>query len=126
MWKVYDLAATNNSNTTINGGKYGSMYLWAKAVMTINNAEVEVIDSDTTIGTLTIASGTTVGRINMTGTNAYKPDINIKSGAIVDVLDLTKVTNLTDIIIEDGAIVNTILTADGEMTLAAWKDVNGK
>jgi hypothetical protein len=125
-WPIYDLAAVNSSNTTINGGKFGSIYLWAKAVMTINNAEVDVIDTLTTTGHLEIASGTTVNRINMNGTNAYKPDVTIKAGATVKTLDLTKITNLTDIVIEDGATVETVLTAEGEMTLEAWKIANGK
>ena len=126
FWPVYDLAAVNSSNTTINGGKIGSIYLWAKAVMTISNAEVDVIDTLTTTGHLEIANGTTVNRINMNGNNAYKPDVTIKAGATVKTLDLTKVTNITDIVIEDGATVETIITADGEMTLSAWKTANGK
>ena len=125
-WPIYDLAAVNSTNTTINGGKIGSIYLWAKAVMTINNAEIDLIDTLTTTGHLEIGNGTTVKRINMNGTNAYKPDVTIKSGAKVEVLDLTKVTNLTDIIVEDGATVNTILTTDGEMTLVEWKLANSK
>ena len=125
-WPIYDLAAVNSSNTTINGGKIGSIYLWAKAVMTISNAEVDVIDTLTTTGHLEIANGTTVNRINMNGNNTYKPDVTIKAGATVKTLDLTKVTNITDIVIEDGATVETIITADGEMTLSAWKTANGK
>ena len=125
-WPIYDLAAVNSSNTTINGGKIGSIYLWAKAVMKISNAEVDVIDTLTTTGHLEIANGTTVNRINMNGNNSYNPDVTIKAGATVKTLDLTKVTNLTDIVIEDGATVETILTSGGEMTLDAWKAANGK
>ena len=119
-WPIYDLAAVNGSNTTINGGKIGSIYLWAKAIMTIKDAEVDVIDTLTTTGHLEIASGSKVNRINMNGTNKYKPDVTIKSGATVKVLDLSKVTNFTDIIIEDGAIVETVITTDGEMSYEAW------
>ena len=101
------------------------MILWAKATMTINNAEVDTIDSNTTVGTLVIGNGTTVSRINMTGNNQYNPDITIKAGATVEVLELTAITNLTDIVIEDGATVNKILTSNGEeMTLAEWKEAN--
>lgn len=119
-WAVYDFAAVNSSNTTINGGKYGSMYLWAKAVMTINNAEVDVIDNLITTGHLEIGDGSIVNRINMNGTNAYKPDVTVKAGATVKVLDISKVTNFTDIIIEEGAIVETVITTDGEMSYEAW------
>ena len=41
----------------------------------------------------------------MNGNNLYNPDVTIKAGATVKTLDLTKVTNLTDIVIEDGATV---------------------
>ncbi len=38
---VYDIAFVNNSNGTINGGEYGSIYAYTHASLTIKNAKIE-------------------------------------------------------------------------------------
>ena len=113
MWPVYDLAVVNYSSTTINGGKIGSIYTWAKAYMEINDAEVDTIitairkTGDFTKGELVIGDGTTVNKIIV---NNAKAVITIKAGATVDTIDFNGLdkTNMT-IVIEEGATVNNII-----------------
>ena len=125
MWPVYDMAVVNFSNTTINGGKVGSIYTWQKAALEINNAEVDSIISacrvtnDFQNGGLVIGSGTTVGEITVTN---VKGVVTIESGAVVNQLDLSAVTTKDGIVIEDGATVNAI-TVNGEVVdYATWKN----
>lgn len=87
---VYDFGTVNGSKTTINGGKYGSMYIWSQAHVNINNAEVDKIVCSTittrNLGMLTVSKGTHVGTIELTcaGYKQYKPALTIKNGATVD------------------------------------------
>lgn len=89
-YEVYDVGFVNRSVGTVNGGKYGSMYIWSQAHVTISNAEVDRIVCSTitvrNLGMLTIASGTHVGTLELNASNSrsYKPGITIEEGAIVD------------------------------------------
>ena len=61
-YTAYDIGIPNFSTSTINGGEYGSIYLWSHANVTINGAKVDRIDSaanKTGPGMLTIGNGTT-------------------------------------------------------------------
>ena len=107
MWPVYDLALVNESKTTINGGKIGSIYTWAKVYLEINGAEVDTI----------------VARTNMNTNDAY--GIYINEGSVVNTIDLTNVTNpaKVKITIAEGAIVNSIV--DNGVTyesIEAWQN----
>lgn len=107
MWPVYDLALVNESKTTINGGKIGSIYTWAKVYLKINGAEVDTI----------------VARTNMNTKDAY--GIYINEGSVVNTIDLTNVTNpaKVKITIAEGAIVNSIV--DNGVTyesIEAWQN----
>ena len=82
---AYDLGIGNLSVSTINGGEYGSIYLWSHANVTINGAKVDRIDSAANTkgsGMLAIGSGTTVGVINLTDPD-YVPALTIEEGATV-------------------------------------------
>jgi len=113
MWPVYDLVVVNYSNTTINGGKIGTVYTWAKAYMEFNGVEVDTITtsirktSDFKKGELVIGEGTTVNKIVINNANAV---ITIKAGSVVDTLDYNNIddTNMT-VVIEDGAVVKNII-----------------
>lgn len=89
-YEVYDIGFVNRSTGTVNGGKYGSMYIWSQAHVTINDAEVDRIVCSTittrNLGMLTIGEGTHVGTIDLTtgGYTQYKPALTIEEGAIVD------------------------------------------
>ena len=83
----YDAGFPNKTKTVIDGGKYGSIYLWAQAHVKITNAEVDVIDSSAitsgNLGKLTIGAGTKVGTINLIKIGKYKPSLIIEEGAEV-------------------------------------------
>ena len=87
---VYDVGFVNRSVGTVNGGRYGAMYIWSQAHVTITDAEVDNIVCSTittrNLGMLTIGSGTHVGTIELTtaGYKQYKPALTIEDGATVD------------------------------------------
>ncbi len=105
MWPVYDMAIVNGSDTVINGGKIGSIVSWAKVGLTFNNVEVDSI-------TL---------RGNM---NTNYAGIQINEGTVVNVIDLSAVTNVekVNISIAEGATVNKIVDNGIEYsTIEDWK-----
>ena len=83
---AYDAGFVNGTTTTINGGEYGSMYIWNQAHVTINGAKVGTIDSAAittrNLGMLTIGAGTTVDTINLVP-GSYTPALTIEDGATV-------------------------------------------
>lgn len=89
-YEVYDLGFVNRSVGTVNGGKYGAMYIWSQAHVTITGAEVDRIVCSTitlrNLGMLTISEGTHVGTLvlNASNNSRYKPGITIEEGATVD------------------------------------------
>ncbi len=87
-YKAYDLGCVNKTNTTINKGTYGSIYLWPQAHVTIKDAKIKTIDSAAitrnSLGMLTISAGTHVETINLVCDNKYKPALTIEDGATVD------------------------------------------
>ena len=86
----YDAAFTNKTNTEINGGEYGLLYLSAQAHVTINDAVIGAIDSAAittkNLGCLTIGAGTHVGTIKLIPPGNYKPALVIEDGATVDAI----------------------------------------
>ena len=110
-YTVYDLAVVNYTTTTVNNSKIGAVYTWNHAKLTFNNSDVDIIETKITKskGDLVIGNGSHVETIKATYNKNLK--ITIKSGAVVDTLDLSAVTDLSSCIItiEDGAVVkNTI------------------
>lgn len=101
-FEVYDLGSVNRSVTDINGGEYGSIYVWSQAHVTINDAEVDKIVSAAittrNLGMLTIGNGTHVGTIDLTvgGWTQYKPALTIEEGAVVDNIIYNGVTYTQD------------------------------
>ncbi len=85
--KAYDAGFVNKTNTVINGGEFGSMYIWAQAHVTINDAKVGTIDSATitnkNLGMLTIGAGAEVDTINIVCLDKYTPALTIEAGATV-------------------------------------------
>lgn len=107
MWPVYDLAAVNYTDVTINQSKIGSLHMWNQAKVTIGN-------------------GTTVESIIIRGNmNATKYGLTIRDGAIVGCIDLSAITDKTriNITIESGATVSKIVANGVEYTsLDEWKN----
>lgn len=119
LWPVYDLAAVNSSNTNIDNSKIGTIYLWAKAKMTITNSTIDEIPfTPNTIGGLTI-KGSTVNKVTVTDA-VSKPSLTI-GGSTIEVLDVTKAKTHQYITITSSTI-NKVLTAEGEMTLAQYQE----
>ncbi len=107
MWPVYDVAAVNYSDLTINNSKIGTLYMWNQAKVTVaDGSEVDTI----------------VIRGNM---NTTKYGLTIEAGATVGAIDLSALTNKTkiNITIEDGATVGKIIANGSEYaTIADWQN----
>lgn len=107
MWPVYDLAAVNYSDLTVNNSKVGSLYMW-------NQAKV------------TVAAGTDVDTIVVRGNmNTTKYGLTIEAGANVGSIDLSAITNKAriNITIEDGATVGKVIANGVEYaTIADWQN----
>lgn len=127
-WPVYDVIMVNNTDTTINGGKIGTIFTWPKAYLEINNAEIGTIDtqieyrSDYTKAGLVIGENTKVEKIIIKENQAV---LTVKSTAEVGVLDLcaNEETNMY-LNIEPGAKIGKVIVKDGdsckEMTYDEW------
>lgn len=124
-WPIYDLAVVNYTNTTLNGGKYGSIYTWTQCKLTITNAEVESI-SGTINGRnnkdygLYISGTSKVGKVELkeSTTSALYTQVTIGSEATVNTLILTgENIDYSKIVIESGATVNKIVINNEEKTL---------
>ena len=106
-WPVYDVAAVNYSDLTVNDSKIGSIFMW-------NQAKV------------TIADGTEVDTIVVRGNmNTSKYGLTVKAGATVGAIDLSALTNKTriNITIKDGATVGKIIANGVEYaTIADWQN----
>lgn len=87
----YDVGFVNQTDTIIEGGEYGKVYLWSQAYVTINNAKVGTIDSAaitaSNLGMLTIGAGTTVDVINLISSDTYTPALTIEDGATVGAIN---------------------------------------
>ena len=98
-----DAGFVNGTTTTVNGGKYGTIYCWSHSNVTINGAEVDYIYTAPIKGQLTIGSGTHVETINI----AYGTSSATKE-------------RLAKIIIEEGATVDTIIYDGTTYTVDTW------
>lgn len=87
---AYDAGFPNQTKTTINGGEYGKIYLWAQAKVEIYGAEVDTIYSraisTNKLGKLVIGAGTHVGTIIVDPSAGYPFTLTIEDGAIVDAI----------------------------------------
>lgn len=128
-WPIYDMAVGNYSTLNINNSKIGSLYTWGHSIVNINNSEVDRIDNRTfwtnnNKGMITIGEGSTVGLVDfilnkdkgISNPVDMPYSLTVKSGATVKVLDISKITNTSKIVIEEGAIVEKVITANGEMS----------
>lgn len=127
MWPVYDLAVVNYTNTTINGGKIGSIVTWNHISLTLNNAEVDsILTSAISRKGIVVNEGSKVGLIDLEDVSdgnrvvPKTPIITINSGATVNTLDLRSATDYSKVTIKEGATVKKIITDSKEMTLAEW------
>ena len=91
----YDAGFVNGTKTFIEGGRYGSVYLSHQAHVTITGAVIDSIDScaitTNNLGKLTLRAGTVVGTIRLTP-GGYTPSIVIEEGAVVGSIIYNNVT----------------------------------
>ena len=122
-YEPYDATFVNSTKTTINGGEYGKVFLSSHAQVTINDAEVDTIDSNAhnaaKVGRLIIEEGSTVGTINLIP-GIYTPVLTVKAGATVDTITYNG-SDLTKFVIEDGASVDSIIYNGETYTLEQWR-----
>lgn len=124
---AYDAGFVNGTNTVVNGGKYGDIYVWHQAHITINNAQIDHIRSCAitykNLGKLTIGAGADIGTISL-APGSYAPSLVVNNGAVVDIIDLTEIVkpDKVNITIENGATVGAFVDNGVEYaTLDAWK-----
>ncbi|MBQ8743198.1 MAG: hypothetical protein IJZ03_07490 [Clostridia bacterium] len=107
MWPVYDIAAVNYSDLTVNNSNIGSLYMWNQAKVTVaDGSDVETV----------------IVRGNM---NTSKYGLTIEAGATVGAIDLSAIANKTkiNITIEDGATVGKIIANGVEYaTITDWQN----
>jgi hypothetical protein len=148
-YRPYDAGFPHDTTTFIEGGRYGSIYLWPRAYATITDAKVDVIDSTAMYassklaGRLTVGDGAEVETINLIS-GIYRPSalikagakvgkivytgektmqyVKIEAGAEVDQLIINNVANYKTIVIEDGADIDEIICNGTSYTLAQWRD----
>ncbi len=98
-----DAGFVNGTTTVVNGGKYGVVYCWSQAVVTLDGADVDILYVAPINGTVTIAAGTHVGTLNVDyGTSA------------------SNATRLAKLVIEDGAVIDAIVFEGNTYTVAEW------
>ncbi|MBE6145496.1 MAG: hypothetical protein E7171_02630 [Firmicutes bacterium] len=124
MWPVYDLAVVNDTTTTINNSKIGSIFTWARALVNVNNSTIDSIYTKSVKG-INVNSGSTVNTIKvLTDVNGYSSTakITIKAGAQVDTIDFTDINmSKVALVVEDGATVKNVVKTDGtKVTYAEW------
>lgn len=100
-----DAGFVNGTTTVVNGGEYGTVYCWSHADVTLDGAEVDTIYIAPIKGKITIKAGTHIGTINV--------DYGTLS-------TYATAANLDKIVIEDGAIVDTIVYNGTSYTVAEW------
>jgi hypothetical protein len=123
----YDAGFPNRSTTFIEGGRYGNVYVWNQAHVTVNDAVIDNIDScainymsgGRPLGKLTLGDGAKVGTLRLTP-GGYRPSVLIQAGAEVDLLIYNGDKDPT-IVIEEGATIGEIIYKNQSYTLEEWR-----
>ena len=130
---LYDLAAVNGSNVTINGGEIGKIYGWAQSNFTFTGgANIDRIDwhgiyiknydNSITVDDAIVGTINAIGNSSYSANNAYASKIVIKANSTVDTLQFGEAfTNFSRVTIEEGATVNKVIVAGVEMTFDEFK-----
>lgn len=131
---IYDMAITNNTNTTISGGEIGRILTWEHLVLTINEkAYVDYINCGTnavSAKTMITVDDAEIGEIDCTRPTTGNPPklgtrITLTSTAKVGTLRLSKQvaspSKLYEFIVADGAVVEKVVFDGVEMSWADFK-----
>ena len=120
----YDAGFVNGTTTLIEGGRYGTIYMSHQAHVTLNDVEVDKVDTfaiisgSKALGSLTVSTGAKVGTINVLS-GGYKPSFKVKAGAEVGTIVYNGAYESL-IVIEEGAIVGEIISNGVSYTLEEW------
>lgn len=102
-----DAGFVNGTTTVVNGGEYGTVYCWSKAVVTLNGTEVDTLYVAPSNGTVAVKAGTHVEKLIVDyGTST--PNI-------------TK-AKLAKLVIEAGATVDAIEYGGNTYTVVEWNN----
>lgn len=118
---IYDVFVPNGGNISIdNNSQIGRIYIHNHGKLNIENSTVkEIISNPLVSGVLTLKNGSEVESINIKQySNSYPPKVNINAGATVGKLQLNDI-NASNIKIEDGATITTIIWNKKEYTSIA-------
>lgn len=120
---LYDIAITNYSYATFNGGKYGKVRGWNHMGITVNNgAEVDFIEwngvynGNKTKNKITILNGTVHHLFVIYESTTYVPKVEISADAVIDILQFNSGVSFSQIYINTNATIGKILIGDTEMT----------
>lgn len=97
----YDVAFVNHSHGTVNGGKYDSMFVYTMSEVTLKGVEV---------GKIACMTNTTVGKA-----------LTIDKNCVIDTIEFVGSTDyVMNLVIEDGATVNSIVYNGTTYTVDSW------
>lgn len=100
-----DAGFVNGTTTTVNGGKYGTIYCWSHANVTIDDAEIDTIYVSPIKGNVTIKAGTVIDKLVV--------DYGTSAG------NVTK-ARLEKLVIEEGTTINEIVYVGNTYTIDTW------
>ena len=133
-YTAYDASFVNGTDTTIDGGEYGSIYMANQAAVTIKDAKVSLIHgngtgivSRNTGAKLELQAGAKVDKIEVSAYNntyTLNDSIIVRAGAEVDtlVLNMRNCTKKTILNVEDGAKINHSIIDGVEVDYNTWKN----
>ncbi len=129
-----DIGVRNESDAVFNGGEYGVMFAWTHAVVQLYGVTIDTLYCGTCDSTkhswMTIGSGTKIKKVicceprKPYGNKEYSTTMTIKSGAVVETLQLVS-TDVEFLIIEEGASVGKIICQGVEYTYKELREAMG-
>ena len=123
---VYDVALTNNTKAYLHDGTYiENLYMWETSRLEVNDGtrvDYILMRAVNTANGLTVNAGGHVGYVEVRDDFAQRfyQRFTIKSGATVDVLDLTGANSPKYFTVEDGATIGKVV--DGDMEYASYAE----
>ena len=118
-YPVYDIAITNNSHVYMNDCDIGRIYTWEHMYLEINNSTVDYLCakalSNRSIANIVINEGTVINTLYVSAyqSTSYPTILTIRSGAKIEVLDLSTVVSAKRTTVEEGAIIGKVIGKGG-------------
>jgi hypothetical protein len=115
---AYDIFVPNDGITTLKDSEIGRISVHNHGKLNVSEGSKinQIITKALVAGKITIEGGAEVTSMNVNQHSAsYPPKVDIKSGAIIETLDLNSIVT-TNIKIEEGAIIGKIIWNGNEYT----------